>query len=114
MDREASEQKIRDCEDADGLGSSQNQAPAKKPYMGQEGHWEDHKTVPRAELRAIHHCFRSLKSHTHIKHLTIYSDCKMAVDGIAKGRQYTSKTNWGNYGPVSGMNSRSASQMACR
>ena len=31
----------------------------------------------------------------HIKELVIHSDCKMAVDGIAKGRQHTSKTKLG-------------------
>ena len=52
-------------------------------------------TVPRAEFRAIHHYLSSIKAHKHIRELTIYSDCKMAVDGIAKGRQYTSKTKLG-------------------
>ena len=52
-------------------------------------------TVPRAELRAIHHCLSSIKGHKHIKELVIYSDCKMAVDGIAKGRQHTSKIKLG-------------------
>ena len=52
-------------------------------------------TVPRAELRAIHHCLSSIKAHKHRKEMTIDSDCKIAVDGIATGRQYTSKTKLG-------------------
>ena len=52
-------------------------------------------TVPGAEFRAIHHCLSSFKEHPHIKELVIYSDCKMAVGGIAKGRQHTSKTKLG-------------------
>ena len=52
-------------------------------------------TVSRAELRAIHHCLSSIKDHPRIRQVTIYSDCKMAVDEIAKGRQYTSKTKLG-------------------
>ena len=51
--------------------------------------------MPRAELKEIHHCLASIKEHPHIKEVTMYSDCKMAVDGIAKGRQYTSKTKLG-------------------
>ena len=46
-----------------------------------------------------------MKAHKHVKHIMIYSDCKMAVDGIAKGRQHTSKSKlgqlwasvWGEY-----------------
>ena len=52
-------------------------------------------TVPRAELRAIHHCLSSIKDNPRIRQVTIYSDCKMAVDGIAKGSQYKSKTKLG-------------------
>ena len=33
--------------------------------------------------------------HKYIKHLKIVSDCKMAVDGLNKGRQYTSKNKLG-------------------
>ena len=53
-------------------------------------------TVPRAELRAIHHCLSSLKEHPHIKELIIYSDCKMAAGGMAKGRQHKSMTKIGS------------------
>ena len=52
-------------------------------------------TIPRAELRAIRHCLSSIKEHEHIRELIIYSDCNFAVDGIAKGRQHTSKTKLG-------------------
>ena len=52
-------------------------------------------TVPRAELRAIEHCLASIRSHAYIKRVTIYSACKMAADGLHKGRQYTSKTQLG-------------------
>ena len=51
--------------------------------------------MPRAELRAIHHCLLNIKRHATIKHVTIYPDCKMAVDRIRKGRQYTSRTQLG-------------------
>ena len=49
----------------------------------------------QAELKAIHHCLVTLKHHKNIRKLTIVSDCKMAVDGLHKGRQYTSKTRLG-------------------
>ena len=58
-------------------------------------------TVPRAEFKAIHHCLYTLKNHKCIQRLTIISDCKMAVDGMQKCRQYTSKTKrsiWDEYG----------------
>ena len=52
--------------------------------------------VPRAELKAIHHCLSTIKSHKNIRKLHIISDCKMAVDGLKKGRQFTSKTKLGS------------------
>ena len=52
-------------------------------------------TMPRAELRAIHQCLSSLKKYARIRHVTIYSDCKMAVDCMRKGRQHTSLTQLG-------------------
>ena len=67
----------------------------KEAKYGARGGLGGLQTVPWAELRAIHHCLSSIKTHKRIKKLTIYSDCKMAVDGIAKGRQYTSQTKLG-------------------
>ena len=52
-------------------------------------------TVPRAESRAIPPCLLSIEDHATIKHVTIYSDCKMAVGGMRKGRQHTSRTQLG-------------------
>ena len=71
------------------------QGSSKDVRYGARGALGGRQTVPRAELRAIHHCLSSIKEHKHIKELIIYSDCKVAVDGIAKGRQYTSKTKLG-------------------
>ena len=71
------------------------QGSSKDVRYGARGALAGLQTVPRAELRAIHHCLSSIKEHKHIKELTIYSDCKMAVDGIAKGRQDSSKTKLG-------------------
>ena len=62
---------------------------------GARGALEGKQTVPRAELLAILTCLMDIKGHATIKNETIYSDCKMAVDGVAKGRQYTSKTKLG-------------------
>ena len=67
----------------------------KEAKYGARGALGGLQTAPRAELKAIHHCLFSIKEHPHIKEVVIYSDCKMAVDGIAKGRQYTSKTKLG-------------------
>ena len=67
----------------------------KEAKYGARGALGGLQTVPRAELRAIQHCLSSIKAHKHIKKLTIYSDYKVVVDGIAKGRQYTSQTKLG-------------------
>ena len=67
----------------------------KEAEYGARGALGGVQTVPRAELRAIHHCLLSIKDHATIKHVTIYSDCKMAVDGFKQGRQHTSRTQLG-------------------
>ena len=67
----------------------------KEAVFGARGALGGPQTVPRAELKAIHHCLATIKTHKHIKQLKIVSDCKMAVDGLHKGRQYTSKTKLG-------------------
>ena len=67
----------------------------KEARFGARGALGGPQTVPRAELKAIHHCLSVIKHHKTIKKLHIVSDCKMAVDGLRKGRQYTSKTKLG-------------------
>ena len=52
--------------------------------------------MPRAELTAIHECLNDLKDHQRIKHVTIHSDCKMAVDSFAKGKTYSKLTACGS------------------
>ena len=52
-------------------------------------------TVPRAEFTAILHCLLDIKGHETIKRITIYSDCKMAVDGFQKGRAFSKLTACG-------------------
>ena len=67
----------------------------KEARYGTRGSLGGPQTVPRAELKAIHHCLMTIKNHKSIRKLNIISDCKMAVDGLNKGRQYTSKTKLG-------------------
>ena len=67
----------------------------KQAKYGARGALGGLQTVPRGEMRAIQHCLGSIKDHASIRQVTRYSDCKMAVDGIAKGRQHTSKTKLG-------------------
>ena len=54
---------------------------------------EGKQTVPRAD--AILTCLMDIKGHATNKHVTIYSDCKMAVDGFKKGRAYSKLTACG-------------------
>ena len=89
---------ISECQDikvtvfADGSGGKHNkdkrlrrcgwawvvpvQGFSKEVRYGARGALGGLQTVPRAELRAIHHCLSSIKDHAHIRELVIYSDCK--------------------------------------
>ena len=62
---------------------------------GARGSLGGKQTVPRAELTAIHECLSDLQNHPMIKHITIHSDCKMAVDSYAKGKTYSQLTACG-------------------
>ena len=63
---------------------------------GARGSLGGKQTVPRAELTALHECLSDLKDHPRIKHVTIHSDCKMAVDSYAKGKTYSQLTTCGS------------------
>ena len=62
---------------------------------GARGALDGKQTVPRAELTAILNCLLDLKGHKTIKNITIYSDCKMAVDGFQRGPAYSKLTACG-------------------
>ena len=62
---------------------------------GARGAMAGKQTVPRAELTAILTCLLDIKHHPTIRTVTIYSDCKMAVDGYNRGRAYSQLTSCG-------------------
>ena len=62
---------------------------------GARGALGGEQTVPRAELTAIRTCLQDLSDHHRIKEIEIFSDCKMAVDGFARGRSYSQLTACG-------------------
>ena len=63
-------------------------APSYVAHYGQRGTLRDMgpeaQTVPRAELEAVYHALRALKTAPWIEEILIYSDCKAVVDGFAK------------------------------
>ena len=94
MDREASAQRKR-LHRCGWAWVVPNQGSDKNVRYGARRALGGLQTVPRAELRAIHQCLSSIKEHKHIRELIIYSECKKAVDGIAKDPQHISKTKLG-------------------
>ena len=62
---------------------------------GARGSLEGKQTVPRAELTAIFECLDDLKQCPNLIEITLYSDCKMAVDSFAKGKVYAQRTACG-------------------
>ena len=106
--RRSKDKRLRRCGWAWVLPKANTHKEARYGARGSQG---GPQTVPRAELKAIHHCLASIKHHKTIGRLTIVSDCKMAVDGLHKGRQYTSRQNWEYYGAAYGMNMNSAPNM---